>query len=150
MKKILKYLAVALRFLMGIMWTMSGITWYSRTDAVGYLNNALTQALDRNLTYGFYQSFLRGHVLPNQELYTHLVSAGELLVGISVLTGTLTRVGAGGALFLLLNYAFMNGGLSDPFSLLFLAFHTYIFTQRPGRTLGVDGILHRINPFLLW
>src|SRR3954451_15999042 len=55
-------------------------------------------ALERG--HHFYQEFVRGVVLPHLELFARLVSWGELLVGLALLLGVMTRIAAVMALLL--------------------------------------------------
>ena len=144
--KIKKILIIFLRIIMGIMWSMSGVTWLTRDDPEGYLLNAIYLALDTELTYSFYLGFLKEVVIPKAPLFASLVSIGEFLTGISLLSGTLSKIGASGAIFLLLNYAFMNGSLTSPFGLLFLTIHIFLLLNQPGRHFGFDALLHRKWP----
>ena len=150
MKKQLKIISILMvRFSMGVMWTLSGLTWIRR-DATAHLETALTVALERGQTYGFYEPFLLEIVLPSKVLYAGLVTWGEFLTGISYLSGTLTRLSSMVALFLLINYSLMNGSLLSPFNLLFLGLNTLIFITRPGRTYGIDKLLRKKWPESWW
>jgi uncharacterized membrane protein YphA (DoxX/SURF4 family) len=54
-------------------------------------------AVQRGQAEVFYRPFLEGVVLPNAPLFSQLVTLGELAVGISLLLGLFTRVGALGS-----------------------------------------------------
>ncbi|MBI2939555.1 MAG: DoxX family membrane protein [Chloroflexi bacterium] len=56
-----------------------------------------------------YQAFLQGIVLPNLLTFAYLIVLGELLVGLSLSLGLLTRLGAVGGMWLSLNYMLMKG-----------------------------------------
>ena len=131
---------------MGVMWLVSGITWLGREDPTGYMVNALHVVLENEAPFAFYETFIQQTVLPNKNIFSTLVSFGELSVGLSLLSGTMVKIGATGALFLLLNYASMNGDLFSPFGLLFIGIHVLILLSKPGRVIGVDKLLHQKWP----
>src|SRR6185503_19385082 len=58
---------------------------------------------------GFYLSFLQSVVIPYAVLVSYLVMIGEVIAGLGLLTGTLTRLSAFIALLLFLNYLFAKG-----------------------------------------
>jgi thiosulfate dehydrogenase (quinone) large subunit len=80
---------------------------YDKVHA-GWLSNGrqlqrmLQPALRRSPFW--YAHFLQTTVLPHVTLFSRLVTTGELLVGISLVLGLLTPVGAIGAIFLTTNY----------------------------------------------
>jgi len=105
----------------------------------GFLENV---ALEQG--YPFYQTFLRGTVLPNVEAFAPLIAGGELLVGIALVLGLATRFAAAGALFLLLNYLLAKGALpwqpssnDGAFAMISVA----LLVGAAGRTLGLDVLL---------
>ncbi len=72
----------------------------------------LTGAVKRPPSYFFdpvYQGFLQNVVLPNVLTFAYLIVLGELLVGLSLSLGLLTRLGAVGGIWLNLNYMLMKG-----------------------------------------
>jgi thiosulfate dehydrogenase [quinone] large subunit len=95
-----------------------------------------------------YRSFLEGVVLPNVGLFAVLVTAGEILVGLSLILGLLTRLGAYGGAFLHLNYMLMKGlpaggGYTDK---LFLLLEIILAVTAAGYVLGLDGVLRQRLP----
>ncbi len=93
-----------------------------------------------------YRAFLEQVVIPHATLFSYLVMSGELLAALSLLTGTLTRLGAGIALFLFLNYMLAKGRLfwspdSEDAALFFAAL--VVLLGAAGRAFGVDRYLHR-------
>jgi uncharacterized membrane protein YphA (DoxX/SURF4 family) len=95
-----------------------------------------------------YQSFLRGTVVPNADLWAALTTCGELTFGLLLAVGLFTPVAALGAMFMNGNYmlmkAFVNHGaytdkvffLAELLSLIALA----------GLAYGVDASLRRHAP----
>ncbi len=145
-KKVKNIIGIFFRFLMGAMWFMSALSWFRRTDSNQFILDAIATSMEQGKTLGFYQPFLVDVVTPNITLFAWLVSLGELLVGISLLSGTVVKVGSVGAVFLLLNYSFMNGSLFHLFNLCFVLIHVFLFISEPGRIFGGDKILHKKWP----
>lgn len=99
--------------------------------------------------HSFYQSFIRSIVLPHASAFAVLVRYGELLTGLSLLTGAATRVGAFGAMFLTLNYMFSKGAWfwwpsSNDAAVFFIALTLALGSA--GRAFGVDHYLARKWP----
>jgi uncharacterized membrane protein YphA (DoxX/SURF4 family) len=107
----------------------------------------LRGAVERQLpqSESFYRPFLEDSVLPNADLFAELVVLGEWVVGVSLLLGLLTRIGALTGMWLMLNYMLMKGlpnieGSVD--RLFFLSFLVF-FLASAGLVWGVDGLLQR-------
>src|SRR5437868_13887724 len=91
---------------------------------------------------------------PHSTLFSYLVMTGEAIAAVSLLTGTMTRVGAAVALFLFLNYMLAKGRMfwapdSQDAGVFFIAL--VVFLGRAGRVWGVDAYLAKRWPkSLLW
>jgi thiosulfate dehydrogenase [quinone] large subunit len=95
-----------------------------------------------------YRAFLEGTVLPNVGVFAQMVTIGELLVGLGLIFGLLTRLSAWGAIFLNLNFMLMKGlptggGYTDRFFVLIAL--VMAFTAA-GYVLGLDGVLRASLP----
>jgi thiosulfate dehydrogenase [quinone] large subunit len=98
---------------------------------------------------GAYQQFLQQAVIPHATLFSYLIMAGELVAGLSLLTGTATRLGAAVAMFLFLNYMLAKGRLfwspdSEDAAVFFSAL--VVLLGAAGRVWGVDAYLARRWP----
>lgn len=104
--------------------------------------------------WSWYQDFLRTAVLPHAATFAYLVMIGELIAGILLLTGTLTRVGAAIAMVLFLNYMLAKGRWflspdSEDAAVFFSAL--VVALGAAGRSFGFDVFLARRWPkSLLW
>lgn len=102
----------------------------------------------------FYQVFVESVVLPNAELFTLLVVLGELFLALALVTGTVTRLAAGAAMFLTLNYMFAKGmwfwsPASNDAAFFFIGLA--LAWGAAGRSLGLDAWLQRRYPSVpLW
>lgn len=97
---------------------------------------------------GAYHDFVLNVVLPNIEIFAHLVQYGELLTGISLLLGLLTWVGASGGVFLALNYFLAKGSLVhlDAYAgleALAIAYGVACLILPVGRAFGLDALIFR-------
>jgi len=138
---------VLMRLWIGFYMLYQGIRKYNRdfphTDWIG------TQIGDLNKVelYPWYKSFLMEVVIPNKEIFSHLVMWGEILVGACLILGLLTRWTSVVGLFMMVNYIFgpgmARGGAplaqQETFAVAFLVF----ILSNPGRTLGLDGLVFR-------
>jgi thiosulfate dehydrogenase [quinone] large subunit len=144
-----RWLAVA-RILTGIMWLVHGIPKFTNSDQFMPPNGFITNYIQHGLqsTSGIYHGFLAGVVAPNLGIFAELVRLGEVLVGISLLLGALTRLGGLGGVLLTLNYLAARGGLlsfnalsSIDFAMLVLSGVSLVLPT--GRILGVDALFSR-------
>lgn len=138
-------LLVPLRLYLGVVFLMA--VWPKLTAAggfrprmVGFLENV---ALENG--HPFYVAFLERTVLPSPELFALLVVLGEAAIAVALLTGTATRLAAGAAMFLVLNYMFAKGmwfwvPASNDAAFFFIAL--VLLLGAAGRSLGVDRLLH--------
>jgi uncharacterized membrane protein YphA (DoxX/SURF4 family) len=85
------------------------------------------------------------YVVPHHELFGYLVMIGEIAVGICLLLGLFTRLGALVGLFLILNYFFaiglLRGGATLAQQQTFIVCLIVILISNAGRALGLDGLL---------
>jgi uncharacterized membrane protein YphA (DoxX/SURF4 family) len=98
--------------------------------------------------YGWYRSFLQNVVMHHVGLFGALVTIGEWYVIVAMLFGVTTRLAAGVAIFMLLNFLAAKGisPLKLSPDLTFAVMALVIMLGSAGRTLGVDRILHERYP----
>ena len=140
--RVLRAIPVGLRILFGAMLVMSGVSWLGRLDMAGYLADAIGDALNRDVTFGFYRPFLEAVVLPRVGVFASLVALGELLSGVSLLLGAGARLGASVASFQFLNYGLLGGPMGMLSHGVMIAVLMLTLVTKAGRTLGVDQALH--------
>lgn len=103
--------------------------------------------LDKVALFPWYESFLRNVVFPHRELFGYLVTYGEILIGLSLIFGLLTRLSAAVGAFQVGNYilgpGMARGGSSLAQSETFFVAMIVLFLANAGRTLGVDGLLFK-------
>jgi thiosulfate dehydrogenase [quinone] large subunit len=96
-----------------------------------------------------YLHFVQQLVIPHAKLFSYLVMTGEAFATVSLLTGTLTRLGASIAILLFLNYMLAEGRMfwspdSEDAALIMIGL--MLFFGRAGRAWGIDGYLAKRWP----
>src|SRR2546425_12026460 len=141
---------VLLRLWIGYYLLQQGIRKYQRDFPHIDWIKAQIGDLDKVEIYGWYKSFLMNTVVPHRELFGYLVMSGEILVGLCLVLGLLTRFSSLVGLFMLINY-FLGPGLAraatTPSSLAqqqtFIVSLLVLALSNAGRTLGLDGLLFK-------
>ncbi|HXU07321.1 MAG TPA: DoxX family membrane protein [Polyangia bacterium] len=132
-----------LRLLCGLILVLEGWSklqgdWLHGTPLVHTLDGWL--AADK--PYGFFLPIVKlAHAHP--KIFGSLVTLGEVAVGLSLLAGVLTRIGAALGALMLFGFAFGAGqGLVPPGNAVLMGALCLLFVAAPpGRVLGVDSVL---------
>lgn len=138
---------VILRLYVGVVFLVAALPKVQADFAPNLLDFLEQVALQRG--HPFYQRFVHDIVLPNVAVFSALVSWGELLVGVTLIAGLLTRFSAAVALVLALNYMLAKGAwFWTPSSndAAFFAISLALLIGAAGRTLGLDALLARRWP----
>jgi len=141
------------RFLTGLMWLSHGIPKFTQSAQFmppsGFINDYVTRGLQTS--GGVYHAFLANIVQPNLPIFAELVRLGEVLVGVSLVLGVLSRLGGFVGVVLTLNYISARGHFfssstlqSLDFGLLVLSLTSLVLPT--GRVLGVDALFTRRKP----
>ena len=134
------------RMAMGALWLWA-LRWKLPPDFEPGSERGLREWLELEVEHaaiGWYGDLVDSVVLPNFELFAWALFATELLVGLSLLTGTLTRLGSLMGLVMSIN---LLVGLLDvpgewPWSYVMMALlHGTILVTAAGRVWGVDAWL---------
>ncbi len=111
----------------------------SGTALSGFVQGALAKTVgahpDVSAWYGF---FLQHVVLPHTFLWSHLITFGELCVGLGLVLGAFTCLAAFFGFFMNLNYLFAGAVSINP-TLLVLSLGI-MFAWRVAGRIGVDGM----------
>ena len=96
-----------------------------------------------------YLHFVQQVVIPHASTFSYLIMTGEMFAAVSLLTGTMTRLGAAIAMVLFFNYMLAKGRLfwspdSEDAALFFIAL--VVFLGRAGRVWGIDSYLAKRWP----
>ncbi len=139
-------------------WSKLRSGWLGRPAAVAQptarpvLATILDQFAHAN-PYPPYKAFLLHVVIPRAAAFRYLIVFGELAVGISLFTGTLTRLGALFGILANLNYLLMKGLRSEEAGIdqAFIAGLLVTLLAGPGEVAGLDAWLRCKWPrFPLW
>jgi len=98
--------------------------------------------------YPLYKRFLLYVVIPWVGIFRYVIVFGEMLIGLSLLTGTLTRIGALFGIFANMNYLAMKGFRSPEAGIdqAFIVGLIVVLLGNAGRTSGIDAILRKMLP----
>ncbi len=138
---------VILRLYIGYYFFQQGTSKYSRHfPQTDWVNRQLGD-LNTAAIYSWYKAFLMNVVVPHRELFGYLVMSGEILIGLCLILGLLTRFVSIVGIFQLLNYYFGPGMAKGGSTLaqqetFMVALLVFILTD-PGRTFGLDSLLFR-------
>lgn len=133
------------RILLGVLWLFS-LRWKLPPNFESSSQTSLREWLElevQHAAFGVYGSIIENVVLPNFTAFAWLIFLLELGVGLSLLLGLFTRVGAFVGLILSLN---LLVGLLEvpgewPWSYLLMAmWHGTILVSRAGHLIGLDGM----------
>jgi uncharacterized membrane protein YphA (DoxX/SURF4 family) len=138
------------RILTGVIWLIHAAPKFLNSAAflppAGFFGTYLQQGIAG--TVGPYHDFMVSVVLPNAAIFAELVRLGEVLVGISLVLGLLTRAGGFFGLLLPLNYMAARGAMgtvsgwsSGDAALALLSAISFVLPT--GRALGADAIFVR-------
>jgi thiosulfate dehydrogenase [quinone] large subunit len=131
---------VPLRVLVGVILVIEGYQKFSGGWLHGdALYGIVGNWLNGNKTYDFFRPVIESARL-HPKIFGTLITLGELTVGLSMLLGLMTRLGAVLGTLLLGSVAFGSGqGLAPPGNaLLMMAIMATFVVAPPGRILGID------------
>ena len=135
------------RILTGVIWLIHAVPKFLNGPAFLPPNGMFAAYLARGVatTGGPYHDFMMNVVVPNAAIFAELVRVGELLVGISLVLGVFSRLGAFFGVLLPLNYmaargamGTVNGWGSPDAALALLSFISLILPT--GRVAGFDAL----------
>jgi uncharacterized membrane protein YphA (DoxX/SURF4 family) len=144
------------RMLIGLLW-LGSLRWKLPPDFAPTTGKGLLDWLQLEAQYPafeFYGEFVRSIVIPNFTLFAWLVFLIELVIGLSLLTGTWTRLGAtlGLAMSVNLGIGMLAVPGEWPWSYIMLAmWHGVFLVTAAGRVVGVDAWLRaRLSASSVW
>lgn len=141
-------LLVVLRVYLGVVFLMAAAPKLSNWDVSASLGFFIQRS------HEFYRPFLDNVVLANPGLFNVLIPYGELLVGLALVAGALTRLAGAAAMFMTLNYMLLKGAWfwntsSNDAAFFFIGL--VLVLGSAGRMMGVDQALAKRQPgALLW
>jgi uncharacterized membrane protein YphA (DoxX/SURF4 family) len=130
----------ALRTLVGVMWWQQTL-WKIPPDFAG-LKYWMEQQVE-HASIGLQSAFVRDIILPHLAIFGPLVYLVELTIGVSLLLGVCSRVGAllGALMGLNLWLGLYSAPGEWPWTYMFLVIIQFLFVvDPPGRSLGADAL----------
>ena len=95
----------------GIFWLIYGMPKFQAPEFMETMPRVIHKLASG--TGGPYHAFMTTLIAPHAEIVAQMIRAGEVLVGISLLLGLVSRAGAIGGIFLALNYLLAKGALGS-------------------------------------
>lgn len=92
----------------------------------------------------WYVDFLNAYVIPNAEAFAWAIMIGEILVGISFMLGSFTKVGAVAGILMNVNFFVAAGHLSPStwtINLLLIGFQVVFLLSREAKALSIDQLV---------
>jgi uncharacterized membrane protein YphA (DoxX/SURF4 family) len=103
-QRALKWMIALVRVVIGIIFILFGEYKIAGPEfAHGGIQKYLSGFLDGNMAVHWYRPFLEKVVMPHATAFGYLFGAGELMVGIALITGVMVRPAAVGGAFMMLN-----------------------------------------------
>ena len=109
---------LAVRLYVGYVWIHAGWEKFGNSAwtgdqaglaVTGFVNGALTKTVGLHPdVQGWYAQFLQNVVLPNSELFSYIITYGEIVVGVALVLGLFTGIASFFGLFM--NYNFLLAG----------------------------------------
>ncbi len=110
------------------------------TAVAGFLSHSLTLTSgDHPAVLGWFGWLIENIGLHNAELFSYLITYGEIVVGIALILGLLTFAAAGAGAFM--NFAYMLSGSTGLNPLMFVIQVLLIFAWRTAGWFGLDKVL---------
>ena len=104
----------------------------------------IESSLAQGTPYKFFRGFLEHTVLPHVQLFSYLVMFGELMVGVCLLLGLLSRWASFVGLLIMLSIGATAGmGIEPASTLAFALLFFVIGATDAGRVAGLDGWLRK-------
>lgn len=148
-RQVTRALLVTLRVYVGVILFISDLGKLTRDNPFADEMLRFLRGVTTRRASAPYLHFVQQIVIPHASLFSYLIMTGEAFAAISLLTGTLTRIGSAVAMLLFLNYMLAEGRIfwspdSEDAALFFIGL--VIFLGRAGRGWGIDSYLAKRWP----
>ncbi len=138
-----------LRLFIGIGWLRAGLEklfepgWLDGTALASFLGDQLNAG---QVFFPFYRGWIENSFIPGANGLSWIIIAGQLLVGMAILSGTLTNFALLWGLFMNIN--FILAGQVSP-SAFYVVIQTILFLGDAGLVFGLDHFLRHKIPLRL-
>ena len=140
------------RIFVGYIWLNAAIEKIEGGTFVATIGKTLAAFASKN-PYGFEKAFLTNIAIPNATLFGTLSMYGELLVGLALLLGIFSELGAVAGLFMSLNFYFAagwTGASTESLNLVLAGVQVILLLSGAGKVLSVEQALYDRLPKLPW
>ncbi len=141
-----------IRIFIGYIWLNAAFEKLTAPDFAGGMAKTLAAFASKN-PIGWEQAFLTNVAIPNATMFGYMTMYGELLVGLALLLGIFSEVGAIAGLFMSLSFYFAAGwtGVStETLNLVLAGVQVVLLLSGAGKVLSVEqGVYDRL-PKLPW
>lgn len=138
--KAVSFVLAVIRVYLGYTWLMAGISKWQGFNATGYLQGAIEMSKgEQPIVQSWWATFLQEFAIPNVEIFNFLVMWGEILVGIALIVGCLTKT----AVFfgLVMNFSYMlSGSIGVNPEMVILSMFVLVSSMNAGK-FGIDGFV---------
>jgi thiosulfate dehydrogenase [quinone] large subunit len=149
----LSWFWLLVRIYVGWQWLHAGYeklinpAWFG-SDAgsalTGFINGALSKTTGAHPDVsGWYASFLKSAVLPGVHYWSHIVTFGEIFVGLGLILGAFTFLAAFFGFFMNLNFL-LSGTVSINPQLLVLSL-LIMLAHKSSSYIGLDYYIHKVE-----
>jgi thiosulfate dehydrogenase (quinone) large subunit len=134
-------LLLPLRLFIGIGWIRAGLEkvidpfWLDGTALVVFLRAHLEQGA---VVFPFYESLISGVFIPHALLLTYVIIVGQMLAGVSILTGVGIELALLGGMFMNLNFLF--AGAVNP-SVFYIVIQLVLLLYGAGHVFSIRALL---------
>ncbi|MCB0133176.1 MAG: hypothetical protein KDD78_20075 [Caldilineaceae bacterium] len=134
-----------LRLFIGLGWLRAGVEklidplWWSGDKVTAFFEHQI--AIDA-VYFPFYDTLITQVFAPGALALSWIILIGELLVGMSILTGALTNLGLLAGIFM--NLKFVLAGVVNP-SAFYIVIQAVLLSANSGAVLGIDSVLARYS-----
>lgn len=102
------------------------------------LQETLYRWMSQGIDNSMYTKFLQYVVLNNWQVFSYLVTFGEIAVGLSFIIGFLVRPAALAAIFMNYNFMMAGGLEAQTVNQILIAVNLMLFSVSAGRSIGFD------------
>jgi thiosulfate dehydrogenase [quinone] large subunit len=136
-----------LRLFIGLGWTRAGLEklidaeWHSGVSLIAFFTGQID---DRMIYFPFYERLVNNLFMPHAQLLSWIIIVGELLAGLAIGLGLLTKPALLGGLFM--NVNFLLVGRVNP-SAFYIVIQVALLSANAGTVSGLDALAVRRRPF---
>lgn len=102
------------------------------------LQQIISKWIEAGATHVSYIDFLNNWVMPHWKVFSHLVTYGEIAIGLSLIFGFLVRPSTLAAIIMSVNFILAAGEQAAEINKVLIAINSMLFMISAGRCIGLD------------